>query len=193
MLDKDTFAVTGEKVEDERLLAQCLAVVQTSTRQIAARTVLYSNTDARVVAIVDRTADLAQAAQSIVTARYSFHGFSPYAPDLVLVNEFVKGEFFAECTKAMSQLFASRPQTKGLDKSSISTAHEETLKALKSVQDDGEVSTFGSADFQLVDILNRSDLPFSCSKQAYKDIGMRLSQRSRSGAAYYLCYRLRVL
>jgi hypothetical protein len=47
----------------------------------------------KVIAIVDRTADLALAAEQLVTARFAFRGTSPYAPDLVLVNEFIKKEF----------------------------------------------------------------------------------------------------
>jgi aldehyde dehydrogenase (NAD+) len=42
---------------------------------------------------VDRTADLAAAAEYLVTARFSFGGTSPYAPDLVFINEFVKKNF----------------------------------------------------------------------------------------------------
>lgn len=45
------------------------------------------------IAIVDRTADLACAAQQLVAARFCFGGTSPYAPDIVLVNEFVKKDF----------------------------------------------------------------------------------------------------
>lgn len=47
----------------------------------------------KVIAIVDRTADLASAAEQVVTARFAFGGSSPYAPDVVLVNEFIKEEF----------------------------------------------------------------------------------------------------
>lgn len=47
----------------------------------------------RTVAVVDRTADIAAAAADIVHARFSHSGESPYAPDLVLVNEFVIKEF----------------------------------------------------------------------------------------------------
>ena len=54
---------------------------------------LVSPSQSRVVAIVDRTADPAKAAQALVTARLSFGGNSPYAPDLVLVNEYVKKTF----------------------------------------------------------------------------------------------------
>ena len=46
-----------------------------------------------MVAIVDRTADLSAAAKDLVTARFAFGGASPYAPDLVLINEFKKEEF----------------------------------------------------------------------------------------------------
>jgi len=42
---------------------------------------------------VDRTADVKLAARELVAARFAFGGSSPYAPDLVLVNEFVKREF----------------------------------------------------------------------------------------------------
>ena len=34
-----------------------------------------------------------EAAKALVTARFSFSGKSPYAPDIVLVNEFVKKNF----------------------------------------------------------------------------------------------------
>ena len=43
---------------------------------------------ARTAAIVDRTADLSNAAKELVRARFSYGGGSPYAPDVVLVNEF---------------------------------------------------------------------------------------------------------
>ncbi|KIW88815.1 uncharacterized protein Z519_10299 [Cladophialophora bantiana CBS 173.52] len=54
---------------------------------------LISPVQSRVVAVVDRTADTGQAAKALVTARFAFGGSSPYAPDLVLVNEFVKTKF----------------------------------------------------------------------------------------------------
>lgn len=47
----------------------------------------------RVISVVDRTADLSAAAEALVAARFSFGGTSPYAPDLVFVNEFVKTAF----------------------------------------------------------------------------------------------------
>ncbi|KAH8682856.1 putative PutA family dehydrogenase [Tricladium varicosporioides] len=62
---------------------------------------LISPSQSRVVAVVDRTANLAKAAQALVTARLSFGGKSPYAPDLILVNEYVRKDFL---TAVMGEL-----------------------------------------------------------------------------------------
>jgi aldehyde dehydrogenase (NAD+) len=52
-----------------------------------------SSSKRKVIAVVDRAADLHAAAEHLVTARFAFGGTSPYAPDIVLVNEFVRKEF----------------------------------------------------------------------------------------------------
>lgn len=54
---------------------------------------LLSPASSSVVAVVDRTADLSLAARELVQARSLFAGRSPYAPDVVLVNEFVAKDF----------------------------------------------------------------------------------------------------
>lgn len=51
---------------------------------------MVSSKSARVLAIVDRSANFDEAAKALISARFSFRGKSPFAPDLVLVNEFVK-------------------------------------------------------------------------------------------------------
>lgn len=74
----------------------------------------------RCIAVVDRTAmavassssdvghgSIAQAARDIVRARFSFDGKSPYAPDLVLVNEFVLEQFCREAARYATSLLAS--------------------------------------------------------------------------------------
>lgn len=47
----------------------------------------------QVLALVDRSADIVSAARSVVQARILFQGGSPYAPDIILVNEFAVKEF----------------------------------------------------------------------------------------------------
>ena len=55
--------------------------------------------DNKTIAIVDRTADLEEAARAILAARFNFQGKSPYAPDYVLVNEYVKKPFLHACMR----------------------------------------------------------------------------------------------
>ncbi|CAH0054432.1 unnamed protein product [Clonostachys solani] len=56
-------------------------------------------TPSYTVAIVDRTADLSLAAQALCAARFSFKGKSPYAPDVVIVNEWVLEPFIRACIR----------------------------------------------------------------------------------------------
>lgn len=94
-LDPDIVEVAQGKVEDAEFLATCLRVVQIgdlSERPLAG-SILFSPSQALVVGVVDRTADLEDAAKALVGARMGFGGSSPYAPDVVLVNEFVKKDF----------------------------------------------------------------------------------------------------
>lgn len=46
---------------------------------------------------MDRTADIGQAAKAITTARLPPYHTSPYAPDLVAVNNFVIDAFIEAC------------------------------------------------------------------------------------------------
>jgi hypothetical protein len=60
---------------------------------------------------VDRTADVKIAARELVAARFAFGGSSPYAPDLVLVNEFVKAEFLQAAVEESRRLGGGKQQS----------------------------------------------------------------------------------
>ncbi|CRG83449.1 Isoleucine--tRNA ligase [Talaromyces islandicus] len=68
---------------------------------------LSSPSSGRTIAVVDRTADLRKTAEALVTARFSFSGNSPYAPDIVFVNEFVKKPFIVALMNAAVNLTAN--------------------------------------------------------------------------------------
>ncbi|KAJ5095068.1 hypothetical protein N7532_007359 [Penicillium argentinense] len=90
-LDHDTFMITSQR-PDASFMSKVLLVSQVASD---APTGLLSPASARTVAVVDRTANINEAAQALVAARFALGGRSVYAPDLVLVNEFaMKG--FAE-------------------------------------------------------------------------------------------------
>ncbi|GAB1737206.1 hypothetical protein NU219Hw_g1138t1 [Hortaea werneckii] len=100
-LDSDTFAIASEPIQDKALLESALVVRQTGIEQ--GINLLSSPAKSTTVAVVDRTADISLAARELVAATFAFGGRSPYAPDYVLVNEFVKRAFLqavvAECAK----------------------------------------------------------------------------------------------
>ncbi|KAI1849467.1 hypothetical protein JX265_012716 [Neoarthrinium moseri] len=151
-LDLNTFYLS-KTINDSSILDAALLVDQTSGASSTSLTnQLLSSSATRTVAVVDRTADIQLAAKAITNARFSFGGTSPYAPDLVLVNEFVKQEFFEACSKYATLAFAKEASVKRVS----GNLNEATRKAVKEAEDKKQVSSFGSNDFKLVDVLDRS-------------------------------------
>lgn len=112
---------------------------------------LISPANARCVAIVDRSADVDEAAKAITAARFSFGGSSPYAPDLVLVNEFVKKAFFEACSRYATLAFARDSSVKNVG----GILNESVRKSIEDAERRRQVSSFGSNDFKLVDVLDK--------------------------------------
>lgn len=150
-LDIDTFCISNNNLQDSSILASAFLVDQSSNTAIPTLNQLSSNPSARTIAVVDRAADIDNAAKSIVSARFSFQGTSPYSPDLVIVNDFIKGEFTEACTKYASKLFASST----ISKKTQSNKDSSTRKAFKDAEAKGQISTFGSNNFMLADIQER--------------------------------------
>ncbi len=90
-LDADTFAISSTR-PSAAFLAKCTLLDQADG----------DATGASVVAIVDRTANVSQAASTIGSSRISFKGKSSYAPDIVLVNEFVADDFIFHLVRAVT-------------------------------------------------------------------------------------------
>ncbi|OBT85867.1 hypothetical protein VE02_06076 [Pseudogymnoascus sp. 03VT05] len=141
-LDFDTFMVSAKLIEDPSILSSSLLVDQTSPSTTTIANSLSSPNKHRTIAIVDRTADIDCAAKAIVTARFKFQGASPYSPDLVIVNEYIKDEFFATCSKYASQMFVSG----GKAKRSRSNAEAETRKFFEDAIAKEQLTTFRFAD-----------------------------------------------
>jgi hypothetical protein len=88
-LDADTFAVVDTTPEsDDPIWEKCVRVYGAANDERPSFTQLISPSQSRVVCVIDRSANVEQAARAIVRARFSFKGRSPYAPDMILVNEF---------------------------------------------------------------------------------------------------------
>ncbi|KAG8159435.1 hypothetical protein KVR01_011096 [Diaporthe batatas] len=151
-LDVNTF-YASKTTTDQSVLDDAVLVDQTTNGPPSTLTnQLLSSSQARCVAIVDRSADIDDAARAITTARFSFGGTSPYAPDLVLVNEFVKRDFFEACSRYATLSFA---KDSGVNRAG-GGRDGETQRAIKDAEEREQVSSFGSNDFKLVDIVDKS-------------------------------------
>ncbi|KAJ2901687.1 Aldehyde dehydrogenase dimeric NADP-preferring [Zalerion maritima] len=151
-LDVSTFAVVTSTVPSD-VLESALLVDQTSPTLSSTPTVtnlLASPSKSRVVAVVDRTADVDAAAKAISAARFSFGGASPYAPDLVLVNEYVKDAFFEASTRCATTAFARSKKTIASNES------EATRKAVKEAEDKKLAQGFGGDVFRVVEVKDKA-------------------------------------
>ncbi|PQE22030.1 aldehyde dehydrogenase protein [Rutstroemia sp. NJR-2017a BBW] len=146
-LDPETFCILSTSIGQP---SNMFLVDQTTTNSIPSINQLVSNSSARTIAVLDRAADIDAAAKAIVTARFSFNGTSPYSPDLVIVNDFIKNEFTEACSRYAGKLFRKnsvRPQNNDCIK---------TARALREAEEKGQISMFGSGSFKIVDVLDSS-------------------------------------
>ncbi|KAF7588817.1 hypothetical protein BBP40_005171 [Aspergillus hancockii] len=91
-LDADSFTIS-ETRPSEGFLSSVHVLEQEASDGKGTKIGLQSPNPLRTIAIVDRTANLQDAAIDLVTARFAFNGHSPYAPDMVLVNQFCMQPF----------------------------------------------------------------------------------------------------
>lgn len=113
---------------------------------------LTSHNDASCVAIVDRTANVQLAAQELFAARFSFAGSSPYAPDCVFVNEFVKNDFLQAVKSEWSRL-GSRTGATSSRQTSIKPKIDDQLELL---QKGGARTILQESDLAVVEITSRA-------------------------------------
>lgn len=98
-LDADIFAISDSK-PPQSFLSQCHVVDQTGQSQDSNS--LQSRPSAIVTAVVDRTANISEAAKCIALSRRLFRGKSHYAPDLVLVSEWVADELLTHLIREIA-------------------------------------------------------------------------------------------
>ncbi|KAJ9130729.1 Aldehyde dehydrogenase [Pleurostoma richardsiae] len=135
----------------------CIQVIQTGDVALQTPKTLLSSPCSLVVAIVDRTADLEEAAKTLVDARMQFRGRSPYAPDIILVNEFAKTDFLNAAARHSIRYMTE-------EKGSLAENHEwlnsSDAKLNGSVTTQSGIRTITSgANSSIVDIRDRALLP----------------------------------
>ena len=109
MHDGEAFAISTSRVANAAFLDNCLVVDQTSPQSAGLRA-LQHYPDRVAVAVVDRAADLSQAAGAIVRSKTALGGTSPLAVDVVIVNEWIRQEFVAELERKLNTTMQKVPK-----------------------------------------------------------------------------------
>ncbi|RSL82375.1 hypothetical protein CEP51_005196 [Fusarium floridanum] len=94
-LDKDILEVTNQQVNSADINHPHIRVLQNGSTNSTSNQDLVSNPKAPVLAFVERDADVQAAAKALVSSRFGLGGKSPYAPDVVFVNEWVKKDLLS--------------------------------------------------------------------------------------------------
>jgi hypothetical protein len=140
-LDSETFFASTTSISETQIEQSNLIVNQQIECQHTSRTI-GNNHLGLSVAIVERSADLKLAARYILDARLFSDGTSPYAPDLIVVNEWIMDDFRATCSRYARSL---KVTSKSLPK--------ETSELVASMEKQGQVHTDipGLAIFEIKD------------------------------------------
>ncbi|KAI9930236.1 hypothetical protein ASPWEDRAFT_35534 [Aspergillus wentii DTO 134E9] len=106
-LDNDAFAISEER-PDPSFLSKVFTIFQNDSSDFLSEKRLVSPINDRTVAVVDRTANIPEAAQALVGSRFAFGGRSPYSPDVVLVHEFAIKAFAEAVIQHSSKYLAGQ-------------------------------------------------------------------------------------
>ena len=113
-LDMETLLITEKDAfSDDFKSRYCVQVDLRPTISATSTFKSIATPLAHTAAIVDRTANLSLAAKELVRARFSFGGRSPYAPDVVLVNEYALKDFASAVAQHALAFLTGSIQTNG--------------------------------------------------------------------------------
>jgi hypothetical protein len=159
-LDQDTFYISSSRVQEKQLSQIDFLVNQVDVSSSPSKPELAFAFQTRAIAVVDRTADINLAAKAITTARLSPHNTSPYAPDVIIVNDFVCEDFRRACLK-----YASLAPLNTLEKKVIG-AEAETIKLLKATETEGKAKIHSDSvsGLSVVEVSDRYVRYHNCSE-----------------------------
>ncbi|KAI8632759.1 Aldehyde/histidinol dehydrogenase [Xylariaceae sp. FL1651] len=155
-LDDDVFFTTDKEIKETDLRHRHIHVLQDGPKNIDAPYRLLSNPEALITAIVERDANIATAAKSLAMARFGLQGSSPYAPDLILVNELVKDQLAAAVVEQIGRFKAEASNNSGR---TAGFADGGILHEIQGCKDTDII--FSNPDGTVIDIKNRQ----SCISQ----------------------------
>ncbi|KAK4935800.1 hypothetical protein LTR10_023207 [Elasticomyces elasticus] len=154
-LDADIFAISSTRPSED-FLSKCHVLAQSDDGTNDTQ----SKPQAKVVAVVDRTANIPEAAMAIGASRVSFNGHSVYAPDVVLVNEFVADTFLYHLVQTVTSSLSSKsPPVSTHPSKAQPDTHAKMLRELES--NDGVRVVVSSSNGSIMEVKDRTKVPLN--------------------------------
>ncbi len=151
-----TFTIVDNRVDIVSSSTQCIRLFGSPGPTIVPshRTLLVPTT--RSVAYVDRYADMQQAANSILRARFAFGGQAPIAPDLVLVNEYRIREFCNAIAAKTGKYFAQQLEMNDCSENSTTAKARTTRTSSLELDEAGAETILSGSKETVVRVNNRN-------------------------------------
>lgn len=160
-LDHDTFAITEKRADISDFSESCVRVWGVQNDQEPTLKQIVSPSAARVLALVDRTADVKAAALSLVNAAFSFGGGSPYAPDIVLVNEFALIDFSNAVAELAAKSFSKMVSANGSARAREKRRGGSSILSEEELREDGTDIIMSGTNGTVISVTKRSAPSYS--------------------------------
>ncbi|KAK5190691.1 hypothetical protein LTR92_009344 [Exophiala xenobiotica] len=164
-LDADVFMISSTR-PSETFLSKFHVLAQTDGDQATGS---RSQLSAKVVAVVDRSANVSEAASVVGTSRVSFNGRSAYAPDIVLVNEFVADDYLFHLVQTITSPMSTTSPTASQARSKTQPdTQSPTMKELENTE--GLRIVMSGADGSIVEVRDSRSIRSKASNDSADSI-----------------------
>ena len=153
-LDRLVFVVVDKDPFDKVFKNEHCVILDGRAKEDAVSTSRAISTPlTRVAAVVDRSANVQEAASEIVRARFSFGGESAYAPDVILVNEFSVKQFCSAVAQAALSYLTSNVDAQSNGSVSHSNSARKTQSGVQSQLEEAGATLLASGSRGTVALL----------------------------------------
>ncbi|KAF4980027.1 hypothetical protein FZEAL_3889 [Fusarium zealandicum] len=182
-LDIDILDVANQEVADQDINHPHCRVLQNGSDGPSLRDCFTSDPKAPVAAFVERDADVEATAKALIGARFGLQGKSPYAPDIVFVNEWIKKDMLRALVQQSTDFMIDATSLQNRGKMVRS-------ELLKEVEREGQTSViFSGSSGVIMDVGSRHKVTESClvvHSVSSMDDAIDVSKRLGSLAAAYV-------
>ncbi|OQU99475.1 hypothetical protein CLAIMM_05105 [Cladophialophora immunda] len=155
-LDADIFAISSARPSED-FLAKCHVLAQSGDEELSRADGIQATASPKVVAVADRTAKIPEVATAIGLSKMLFNGRSVYAPDVVLVNEFVADDFLYHLVQVVTSSLATETSSRSQHLSKVQPdGHTKMLREFENSE--GVRMIISSSNGSIIEVKDRTKL-----------------------------------